>query len=138
MIEWWRKLFSRPDAGQKGERLAAKWLQREQHFRIVARNWRSPRDRRDEIDLVARDGDVLVFIEVKARAAGALVSGFHAVNKRKRAVLRRAVEAYLAGLPAKPITVRFDIVEVLTAPDPEKSEVHHFANVGLFGPRWRP
>jgi putative endonuclease len=142
MIDWWRRFFEAPDAGRNGEKLAANWLRRERKFQVIARNWRSPRDRRDEIDLVARDGEVLVFVEVKARAANALVSGLHAVDERKRAALRRAIEAYLAGLRTKPLTVRFDVVEVLLpvsgSGGASRAEVHHFANLGLFPPRWRP
>ncbi len=127
----------------RARRLAAEFLQRDRGLTIVARNWRNPRDRRDELDLVARDGEVLVFIEVKARAAGALVSGYHAVDERKKEVMRRTIKAYLAGLPAKPLTVRFDVVEVaLDPPDAagksNSSEVHHFAGVPLFPPHWRP
>ena len=137
-----RRIFKRAGSGERGERLAADWLRREQGFRIVARNWRSPRDRRDEIDLVARDGEVLVFVEVKTRAAGALVTGYHAVDERKKTVMRRAIEAYLAGLRAKPIAVRFDIVEVALpvagAAAGSAPNVRHFANIPLFPPRWRP
>lgn len=132
------RIFKRASPGEDGERLAAAWLQRERGFRIVARNWRSPRDRREEIDLVARDGEVLVFVEVKARAAGALVSGYHAVDARKREVLRRAVTAYLAGLRIKPVTVRFDIVEVALPIAGGAAEVRHFASIPLFSPHWRP
>ena len=144
MFGFLRRLWSRPsdrDAGGRGERLAADWLQRERRFAIVARNWRSPRDRRDEIDLVCREGDVLVFVEVKARAAGALVPGYHAIDERKRRVLRRAAESYLAGLRPKPATIRFDVVEVtFPAGDPPgaKPEVLHFENVPLFAKHFRP
>jgi putative endonuclease len=155
MFEWWRRLFqpawpdptagvpTRAGAGARGERLAAEFLQRERGLTIVARNWRNPRDRRDELDLVARDGEVLVFVEVKARAAGALVSGYYTVDERKKKVLRRTIKAYLAGLKTKPLTVRFDVVEVaLTPVDAAKRddapEIHHFAGVPLFPPRWRP
>jgi putative endonuclease len=130
-------------AGAHGERLAADFLQRDRGFTIIARNWRNPRDRRDELDLVVRDGEVLVFVEVKARAAGALVSGYHAIDERKKDVLRRTIKAYLAGLKTKPVTVRFDIIEVALgtvelAADGTSSPVHHFAGVPLFPPRWRP
>lgn len=126
-------------AGPRGEWLAAKYLRRELGFRIIARNWRNPRDEREEIDLVVRDGEVLVFVEVKTRAASALVSGYHAVDDCKRDVLRRAIKAYLAGLRVKPLTVRFDIVEValpaagVVAPP----VVRHFGNIQLFSQTWR-
>jgi len=115
MLRYLRSLWPlRPesDAGARGERLAEEWLRRERRFAIVARNWRSPRDRREEIDIVARDREALVFVEVKARAAGALVPGYHAIDARKKRVLRRAIAAYLAQLTEKPRTFRFDVVEV--------------------------
>jgi putative endonuclease len=118
-------------AGRLGEEAAADFLQRRQGFAIVARNWRSPRDRRQEIDLVARDGDVLVFVEVKARAAEALVPGFDAIDERKRRVLRSAVHAYLSALGSPPRTFRFDVVEV-TLSERLPSQCHHFENVTLF------
>jgi len=98
--------------GAVAEEEAARWLERERGFRVVARNWRNPADRREEIDLVARDGEILVFVEVKSRARGALVPGYHAVDRRKKAVLRRAITAYLRALVPPPRTFRLDIVEV--------------------------
>ena len=122
---------TRAEDGARGEQAAADFLQARQGFAIVTRNWRSPRDQRDEIDLVCRDGDVLVFVEVKARAEGALVSGYHAVDERKKRVLRRAVHAYLAGLTPPPRTFRFDVAEV-TLSGRLPSQVRHFENVPLF------
>jgi putative endonuclease len=134
----WLSPKSEDSAGDRGERLAAEWLCRERRFTIVARNWRSPRDRREEIDLVCRDADVLVFVEVKARAAGALVPGYHAVDQRKKRVLRRAIETYLAQLREKPQTFRFDVVEVSFASMPAHApEVLHFENVPLFSKYYR-
>lgn len=168
MLYWLRKFFGRPapaNAGARGEQAAAAWLARERGFEVIACNWRNPRDRRDEIDLVARDGEVLVFVEVKARAPGALVPGFYAVDARKKRVLRRTIQAYLAHLREKPRTFRFDIVEVATggaagdAPSaPERGkvgtsptgearsgatsarrgpEILHFENVPLFSKHFR-
>ncbi len=126
------------NSGAPGEALAAVWLQRERGLRIVARNWRNPKDRRDELDLVATDGAVLVFVEVKTRAAGALVQGYHAVDARKKKALLRASGAYLARLPEKPLTHRFDIVEVeVPASGMAQADVRHFENVPLFPKRYR-
>ena len=106
-------------AGSAGERAAEAHL-RAAGLRVVARNWRNPDDQREELDLVcvdpaprgSTDGDVLVFVEVKARAAGARVGGYQAVNKRKKTVLLRACRAYLARLRPPARHYRFDIVEV--------------------------
>jgi putative endonuclease len=141
MLPWlkeiWDKL-ARPEVrtaraadGARGEQAAADFLKTRHGFSVVARNWHSPRDRRDEIDLVCQDGDVLVFVEVKARDEGALVSGYYAVDERKKRALRRAVQAYLAQLANPPRTFRFDVAEVtLSARLP--AQVLHFENVPLF------
>ena len=146
--------------GVAGERAAEAHL-RANGLRVLARNWRNPADAREEIDLVCEEtagpGDVasvLVFVEVKARAAGARVSGYHAVNKRKKAVLLRACRAYLARLRPPPRHVRFDIVEVTHGVDAagaaameamrldarlasvrDGRQVWHYRDVPLFPPR---
>ena len=140
MLRFFRQLFAPkppPGSGGDGERRAADWLQRERRFAIVARNWRNPRDRREEIDLVCRDGEVLVFVEVKTRAATALVPGVYAVNTRKKRVVERAARAYLARLPERPRTFRFDVVEVAFAAPTAVPEILHFENVALFAKHFR-
>lgn len=127
-------------SGDLGEKLAGRHLREEVGLRILATNWRSPRDRRDEIDLVALDGETLVFVEVKTRVMNAMVPGYYAVNDRKKRVVERAARVYLRGLKNKPHTVRFDIVEVAM---PRKGAggdptVRHFANVPLFPKNFRP
>ncbi len=138
----WRGLFGgglgAGGTGARGEELAEAFLRRERGYRIIARNWRNPRDRREEIDLVCRDGDVLVFVEVKARDAAALVPGYFAVDRRKKAVLRRACSAYLRGLSVPPHTYRLDIVEVAFPADGGAPELNHFARIPLFPRFHRP
>lgn len=141
MIAWlndvWQRIAPRKaateagEAGARGEAAAADFLIKRAAFEIVARNWRSPRDRRDEIDLVARDGEVLVFVEVKARSVHALVPGYHAIDERKKRALRRAVHAYLKALRDAPRTFRFDVVEVALS-DRLPPQCLHFENVPLF------
>ena len=135
MFSWLHNLFDgsrETDTGSRGEQRAADWLKQQRGYTVIARNWRSPRDRREEIDLVCRDGEVLVFVEVKARAAGALVPGYYTVDKRKKKVLRRAIDAYLAQLRPAPRTFRFDVVEVSEGEAEPAAEVLHFENVPLF------
>jgi len=118
--------------GAEGERLAADFLRRRLGYEIVAANWRNPRNRREEIDLVCRDGEALVFVEVKTRSVHALVSGFQAVDRRKLRVLRRAVRAYLSRLRRRPDTYRLDVADVAVAGDGTPPEVRHYRNVRLF------
>lgn len=127
--------------GAAAEAAAATWLQRERGFSVVARNWCNPRDRREELDLVCRDGAVLVFVEVKARAEAALVSGYYAIDRRKKQALLRAARAYLARLHPPPLTFRFDVVEVEVPAgglaDGAAPVVRHFENVPLFSKHYR-
>lgn len=122
--------------GERGEDEAAAFL-KARGYTIVARNWRSPKDRRDEIDLICSNDGVLVFVEVKTRAAHALVSGYHAVDKRKKAVVRRAATAYMRLLRPRPHTFRFDVVEV-SVDSKGAPEVRHFENIELFPKHFRP
>ncbi len=137
LIEKWEKLkrpktlTTRAMAGARGEQTAADFLKNRHGFTVLIQNWRNPRDLRDEIDLVCRDGEVLVFVEVKARAVGALVTGYYAVDERKKRALRRSVHAYLAALSTPPRTFRFDVVEV-TLSGRLPSQVMHYANAPLF------
>lgn len=123
-------------AGGFGERLAADFLS-SRGFKVLARNWRSPRDRRDEIDLICREGEAVVFVEVKTRSASALVPGYYTVDARKKKVLRRAATAYLRQLHPPPAVFRLDVVEVTTFGN-GKPEVRHFENVPLFTKHFRP
>lgn len=126
----------RETTGERGEREAAALLKK-LGFRIVARNWRRPGDRRDEIDLVCMDGEIVVFVEVKTRAAAALVAGYHAVDKRKKAAVLRAATAYLRALNPRPHTWRFDVVEVAVTVE-GGLETRHYENVELFSKHFRP
>lgn len=133
-LERWLGAKTAAESGGQGERLAADWLRRERGFVIVCRNWRNPLNRREEIDLVCRDREALVFVEVKARAAGSLVPGYFAVNARKKRVLRRAAWSYLRQLHPRPATYRFDVVEISipAAGSAAAPGILHFENVRLF------
>ncbi len=124
------RLNTHADKGGEGESLAAEYLSVQKGFVIVARNWRNPQDRREEIDLIAWDREVLVFVEVKTRNPGSRVPGYYAVNRAKREILRRGARAYLRSLRAKPRTFRLDVVEIELGT--AVSQMRYFGNVGLF------
>ncbi len=98
--------------GQYGEYAAASWL-RAQRQRILRQNFR-PRGG-GEIDIVSRDGDTLVFCEVKTRSSRDAGAPARAVNQKKRELLRRTAQDWLLYLKAhqKNIPYRFDIIEVI-------------------------
>jgi putative endonuclease len=94
--------------GRIGERLAADHLAR-LGYEIVARNHRT---RYGELDLVARDGRTLVFVEVKTRRG--IGRPWDNLDDRKRRQVRRMAVAYLNDVPDRPKTrhVRFDAIGV--------------------------
>lgn len=100
-------------------------------FKIVARNWMRP-GKHGELDIVARDGGALVFVEVRSRGAAALVSGFQSITYRKRNTLRDACNDYMSRLRKRPHTYRFDVVEISYKSESDY-ELRHFRNVPLFG-----
>lgn len=111
--------------GDLGEKAAEQFLKTEKGFRINERNWRHGKE---EIDLIAYEGEVLVFVEVKTRRAGGLVPGYYSVNRRKKRALKRAAWAYFRTLKQRPTTYRLDVVEVNHRSGGDW-EILHFSNV---------
>jgi putative endonuclease len=108
--------------GQLGEELAARFLEG-RGFEILARNCRS---RLGEIDLVARDGQVCVFVEVKTRSGPAADPPQAGVDARKQARLARLALAYLARAWLTDLGCRFDVVAVTVDPAGGRPRVEHF------------
>ncbi|HBE74123.1 MAG TPA: YraN family protein [candidate division Zixibacteria bacterium] len=106
--------------GEKGEEQAVNHLL-EQGCRIAERNWRS--GRKGEIDIIAYDGEVLVFVEVKTRSRGSLGGPLEAVTAAKRKQLTRLATDYLyrTGLYGR-VDCRFDVVGIMSAPGGVKLE----------------
>jgi len=98
--------------GRAAEEAAAALLQ-QQGWQILRRNYRT---RRGEIDLIARDGATIVFVEVKARCAGE-TSSLEAVDARKRRRIVRAALEFLASRRLRGVAVRFDVVTVVLGCD---------------------
>ncbi len=111
--------------GAYGERLAARYLV-EAGLVVLARNWRS---RSGEIDIIARDGDVLVLCEVKTRRGFTFGRPSESVGPRKLAKLRRLAGEWLAQAQVRPREVRVDVVEVF-APRQGAPRVEHLRGVG--------
>ena len=94
--------------GKSGEDLAVQELRR-RGYEIVARRWRR---RRGEIDIVARDGKTLVFVEVKARDGDAFGDGAEAVTALKRRRIVALATEYLACHRLVDCPCRFDVVSI--------------------------
>lgn len=125
-LKRWRQREELPESlrrGQTGERAAKQYLQK-RGLKFLTANFRSDRG---EIDLIFRDEDCLVFVEVKARSSTAWLRPAAAVNAGKRLRLTRCAFDYLRLLKNPPIKIRFDVVEVLLE-DRVVIEVRHLPN----------
>ncbi len=109
--------------GELGERAAEKHL-RSLGMKFLTRNFRSDRG---EVDLIFRDEDCLVFVEVKTRSSEEWTRPAAAVNARKRRLLSQTALDYLRLLKNPQVKIRFDIVEVLLS-NGQVREVRHLPN----------
>lgn len=100
--------MDRTEMGARGEDAATAYLER-LGMTIEARNWRSPAG---EIDIVAREGDVLVLCEVKTRRSERAGTAEEAVSPTKQRKLVKLASAYLASTGSAPGRVRFDVVAI--------------------------
>lgn len=105
-----------------GEELAVRHL-RDAGLAILDRNWRSGRR---ELDVVAREGEVVAFVEVKTRGGGPQAP-LEAIGRAKRRDLRRAAEAWIHTHPGVGREFRFDAVSVRLRPGAEPV-VRHVRN----------
>jgi len=112
-------------AGRWGEQEAARHLKRK-GYRILGERVRV--GRKDEVDLIVRDGSVLVFVEVKTRGSERFGRPWDAVDREKRRTLSRAAVTYLKQRGFPQICFRFDVVEVIGDPDRGPDEIRHIEN----------
>ncbi len=97
-----------PHRGRSGETLAIEYLVEAHGYRLLQRNYRCPGG---EIDLIAYDGPVLAFIEVKTRSRRWQGAAWEAIDGRKRERIRRAARHFLACHSEHArASVRFDVV----------------------------
>jgi putative endonuclease len=113
--------------GLRAEEAAAAYLA-ERGYEIRARRFRV---RAGEIDIVANDGEVLVFVEVKARATRGFGMPAERVNGPKRSRIARAAAAYLASTGQHDRVCRFDVVELEAGPGGDR--VRHFPDAFRLG-----
>ena len=107
----WDEMAEHNKTGTEGEQLACQWL--EAHgFRILHRNWRHGRH---EIDIVARQGSLLVVVEVKTRGSARWGDPELAVGPAKCRRLMQAGEELVQGMPDDP-ELRFDVLSITHTP----------------------
>lgn len=114
----------RERAAKIGERMAEEFL-RLRGFEVLDRNVRSGRG---EIDLIAREGETIVFVEVKLRSGGDSSAPLVAVNWKKREDLERAATRWLQAHRLTDRCVRFDVVGVTWSPEAAQIRVEHIRN----------
>jgi putative endonuclease len=109
----------RLELGRLGEDLALKAIKR-MGYKCIARNYRCPLG---EMDLIARDGDTLVFIEIKTRRGKSLDYAKEAVDGRKKRQLSKVALAYMKENHCADVKSRFDVVAVNLGGHNEEIEV---------------
>jgi len=109
---WWKKA-DRQTTGDDGERVAARYL-RARGFRILHKNFRLGHH---ELDLIARDGDTVVFVEVRTRTVADGVRPEETIGPVKQQRLRTAAAQYIARHGDGDTHYRFDVVAVVDTGD---------------------
>lgn len=136
----WRRFFSRFDIhrvqtpfvsgwlagwlGNAGEREAARFLRR-LGYRVIARRYRTPLG---ELDLVARDGKCIVFVEVKTRRSSEAGQPFEAVDRRKQQQLTKLALAFLKRRGWLEQPARFDVISIVWPEAANAPEITHYRN----------
>jgi putative endonuclease len=103
----------RAGLGTAGEKAAERFLRRLK-YRIVTRNYRCPAG---ELDIVALDGKIVVFVEVKTRTGREHADPQDAVNTQKRRHMHRAAQFFIRHTGSEDRQFRFDVVAIVQTPD---------------------
>ena len=118
-----KKKATRP-TGRLGEALAAEFLVK-QRYAIVEINYRKPYG---EVDIIARDGATLVFVEVKTRTSSGFGTAFEAVDSRKQRQISRIAQEYLQSHGLLEAPARFDVIAVRLDGDNRATAIDHIKN----------
>ncbi len=106
------------ELGREGEERAREFL-RSLGYEILETNWRCGNH---ELDIIAKDGNILVVVEVKTRRSSYFGEPEAAVNAKKRRIIVKAADAYI-NMNALELEVRFDIISLIIGKG--KCEIHH-------------
>jgi putative endonuclease len=131
MQKWLQKLLKQSNepahlkAGRWGEKQAVRSL-KSNGWKIIGERVRV--GKHDELDIIADDGQAVVFVEVKTRRNENYGRPFSAVTAAKKRRLMRAAVAWLKKKKIKPDYFRFDVVEVIGEPSGDAPEIRHIEN----------
>jgi|SRR6516165_6382930 putative endonuclease len=124
---WWRRWF-----GTRSERAAARFL-KNLGYRVVARNYACPLG---ELDLVALDGDCLVFVEVRSTAGDSLKAAASVDAKKQQRLTQLAVH-FLQAKKLLSRAARFDVLALSWPPNRGEPEIVHYVNAFEAVGRWQ-
>lgn len=116
--------LSSQEIGELGERIAADHLALNGR-KLLYKNYRGPRG--GEVDIVARDGETLSFVEVKTRTRKGYGRPLDAVDRNKQQLIERGANSWLKLLGRRDLVWRFDVIEVILS-DGELAEVNVINN----------
>lgn len=126
MAEQWNKTI-----GDLGEDLARRWIWT-RGMKVLFRQFKAKGG--GEVDIVVRDGEVLVFCEVKTRTSTQFGRPADAVDREKQQLITRGANAWIQELGFLPLLFRFDILEVILS-DGEIPVINHIPNAFQSAPR---
>lgn len=118
---WIESRFRPLSLGERGERAAARYLKRRGYKIVFLRH----RQRYGEVDIIAVDGETVVFVEVKTRRDAALGRPAEAVDAERQARLTRAALAFLKSHGLLEYASRFDVIEVIWPAGQRRPEIRH-------------
>jgi putative endonuclease len=108
------RLTNKREKGNEAEQIACDHLAT-RGYRIITRNFNC---RVGEIDIIAQNGEDLVFVEVRSWNSSATVNPVHTISRRKQERVIRAAEYYLAKHVSRPVPARFDVAIVKLGASP--------------------
>jgi putative endonuclease len=116
---WFRRWF-----GTRSERAAERFLRSKKH-RILTRNWKCPLG---ELDLITRDGETLVFVEVRSTEATDSLGAAMSVDLQKQTQLTRLALAFIKRYSVQEAPARFDVVTIAWPADAKEPQITHYPN----------
>jgi putative endonuclease len=117
-------MMKRKDLGNRGEQLALNFLKKK-GFRILETNYRCPHG---EIDIITRQKDCLVFIEVRTKTNLAFGSPEESITNAKKRHLESVANHYLQNLAKMPLSWRIDLIAIELESDNKLKRIEHIEN----------